>query len=116
MEFVIVIMTAFVLPITIVGMILRFMEQKRKDSLAAGAQSDQSLTTSELQDLIEESVSNATALLSEQVQSIDEELRQLKLQLPDDPTDGIKRIGTDLESDHEATDLQVKSLGRSKTR
>ena len=113
MPFLIVLMTAVVMPITIVAMILRHLENRRSNNALSPQEEAGGITMSELQAKIEESVQNAVLPLVQQVRTLDNEVTALRRSLPEQSVDGLRRIGSDLENDlsgEESTAL--KTLGR----
>jgi hypothetical protein len=103
------------MPITIVAMILRYLESRRRDSIAGPDNLERSLTTSELQEMIEESVQRAIAPVNDHILSIDRELQEVKALVPDSTSSGIRKLEVGPEDDQPDLKLrQGKSLGRTR--
>ena len=100
-ELIFLIFVTVIMPVVMLKIILNYQKDRLK---AKGAQADKSLTTSELNDLIDESVIEATAPLNDRVNELEQRMRLLD---PARPT-----IQDELG---EAEEAPAKTLGKTRS-
>ena len=100
-ELIFLIFVTVIMPIVMLKIILNYQKDRLK---VKSAQSDKSLTTSELDELIDESVIDATAGLNDRISVLEQRMRLLD---PARPT-----IQDELD---EAEEVPVKTLGKTRS-
>jgi ABC-type phosphate transport system auxiliary subunit len=104
-ELIFLISVTVIMPILALWIIVGYQKARLKHKRT---QPDRSLTTTELDDMIEQSVHAATTELHDRIDQLEEKVRQL------DPTNRTRRIELEEEAPDEE-DRPAKTLGRTRS-